>query len=132
MPTKTKKNKSVAKKKKVLKKKKVTKAVKKKVIAKAKKKAVKNILKKINVLGRVTHYYGHIGVAIVDLAAPLRLGDTVRIKHGDQEYPMTVTSMQIDHQPVAVAKKKDVIGMKTFKKVPPGAVVLPASSVDSY
>lgn len=106
--------------------KKVSRAAKKKVIAKAKKAAVRKILKKENVLGKVIHYYGHIGVAIVDLAKPLRLGDMVRVKHGEQEYLMAVTSMQIEHQAVASAKKKDVIGLKTAQKIPEGAVILQA------
>ena len=101
-------------------------SAKKKVIAKAKKKAVKKILKHANALGKVIHYYGHIGVAIVEVAQPIRLGDMVRVKHGTQDYLMSVTSMQIEHQPVAVANKKDVIGMKTVRKVPQGALILPA------
>ncbi len=101
-------------------------ASKKKVIAKAKKKAVAKILKQPAAIGRVIHYYGHLGVAIVDVAQPIRLGDMVRVKHGTQDYLMAVTSMQIEHQPVAVANKKDVIGMKTVRKVPQGAVILPA------
>lgn len=101
-------------------------AAKKGVIAKAKKKAVKKILAQANVLGKVIHYYGHIGVAIVDVAQPIRLGDMVRVKHGEQDYLMAVTSMQIEHQPVAVANKKDVIGLKTVRKVPQGALIVPA------
>lgn len=101
-------------------------AAKKKVIAKAKKKAVAKILKQPAAIGKVIHYYGHIGVAIVDVAQPIRLGDVVRVKHGTEDYVMSVTSMQIEHQPVAVAKKNDVIGMKTARKVPQGAVILPA------
>lgn len=145
MPTSTKKKKRpAAKKKKTVKKstkrtlkKVVKKAVKtlrraqgkkakKKVIAKAKKKAVVKILRKPTVIGNVTHYYDRIGVAIVDLAMPIRLGDIVRVKHGEQDYLMTVSSMHIDHRPVAVAKKKDVIGLKTAQKIPEGAVILPA------
>ncbi len=138
MPTRTpiKKKRPVAKKTKKLAKavkktmkrtaKKATRGAKKKIIVKATKKAARKILKKPVVLGKVIHYYGHIGVAIVDVAMPIRLGDTVRVKHGTQEYAMVITSMQIDHQPVASAKKKDVIGMKTTKKVPQGAVLMPA------
>lgn len=145
MPTSTKKKKRPApKKKKTVKKsakkavkktlrkavkkavKKVARSTKKKVIAKAKKKAVRNILKKPAIIGKITHYYDRIGVAIVDLAMPIRLGDIVRVKHGEQDYLMTVSSMHIDHRPVSVANKKDVIGMKTAQKIPEGAVILPA------
>lgn len=97
----------------------------KKLVTKAKKKAVKKLLKEAMV-GRVTHYFGRIGVAIVELASPMKVGDIVRIRHGNQEYLETVTSMQIEHQPVAMAQKKDVVGLKVARKVPQGAVVLPA------
>ncbi len=119
------KKRPVAKKNVAKKAKKVMRIIKKKVIARAKQKAVRKILKKENVLGRVTHYYGHIGVAIVEVVSSIKVGDIVRIKHGLNDYPMTVASLQIDHQPVIAAKKKDIVGMKTIRKVPPGAVVTP-------
>ena len=76
-------------------------------------------------LGRVTHYYDKIGVAIIDVLSPITAGDTVRIKHGEVEMEQPVMSMQIEHEPVAKAKKGDVIGLKVMTKVPEGAMVLP-------
>ncbi len=98
-------------------------AAKKRIVVRATPKKVP--LLKIRILGRVIHYYDHIGVAIVELAAPIRLGDIIRIKHGAHEHMQPVTSLQIDHQPVNAAKKKDVVGIRTMEKVQEGALVMP-------
>lgn len=81
---------------------------------------------KIKILGRVVHFYDRISVAIVELAAPLRVGDTVLIKRGDQELVQRVGSMQVNHVPVTVARRKQVIGLKVGSPVHVGALVLPA------
>ncbi len=99
--------------------KKVSKA-KKKVVMAAKEKAV------LNILGRVTHYYGRIGVAVVELQSPVGLGDIVRLRHGTKEFVQPITSLQVDREPVAQAMKGAAVGMKVMEKVRPGAVMLPA------
>lgn len=75
-------------------------------------------------VGKVTHYYDKIGVAIVDLASPLKLGDTVTFKKGDQELEQKVESMQIEKAAVDKAKKGDVIGLKVEEPVKEGAEVV--------
>ncbi|MBM3231741.1 hypothetical protein FJZ28_05495 [Candidatus Peregrinibacteria bacterium] len=77
-------------------------------------------------IGKVVHYYDKIGVAIVDLNKPLRIGDTVLLKRGTSEEVQRVTSLQIEHIPVIDARKGDVVGMKVEKETPEGTVVLPA------
>ena len=80
----------------------------------------------IKILGRVVHYYDRIGVAIVELAAPIKVGDTVKVKRGDFELLQPVHSLQLDHTPVASAKKGAVVGMKVNGEVAEGALVMPA------
>ena len=77
-------------------------------------------------IGRTTHYYDRIGVAIVELAAPLHVGDAVTFKRGENEHTQAITSMQIDHTPVTSAKKGDVVGIQVTKEIHEGAEVLPA------
>ncbi len=76
-------------------------------------------------IGRVVHYYDRIGVAIVELALPLSLGDTVLLKHGEEEYTQPVTSLQIEHEPVKSARKGKVVGMKVDRPMKDGTWVLP-------
>lgn len=80
---------------------------------------------KIKVLGRVVHYYDRIQVAIVELGAPLHLGDMVKIKDKTQEFVQNVDSLQIEHMAVEQAKKKQIVGMKVMMPVHEGALVMP-------
>jgi len=75
-------------------------------------------------VGQVTHYYDKIGVAVVDLTAPLSVGDKLKFVRGDEEeFNQEVDSIQVEHQPVEQAKKGDSIGLKVDQKVKPGAKV---------
>src|SRR5256886_6735428 len=64
-------------------------------------------------LGFVTHYYGHISVAAIRLeSGPLRVGDTIRILGHTSDFRQRVDSMQIEHQSVTEAGKRQEIGIK--------------------
>jgi len=76
-------------------------------------------------IGKVTHYYDKIGVAIVELASPLKLGDFVTFKKGGKEvHSQKVESMQIEKESVEKAKKGDVIGMKVDEPIKEGTEVV--------
>lgn len=75
-------------------------------------------------IGKVTHFYDKIGVAIVDLAAPLKLGDKVTFKRGGEEVgEQVVESMQIEKTAVDSAKKGDVVGLHVDEAVKEGVEV---------
>ncbi len=75
-------------------------------------------------IGKVTHYYDKIGVAIVELAGNLKLGDSVTFKKGDDELlTQAVESMQIEKAGVDKAGKGDTIGLKVDEAVKEGAEV---------
>lgn len=74
-------------------------------------------------IGTVTHYYGNIGVAIVELSGKLSVGDKVKFGDGENEFEQTVESMQIEHKDISSAKKGDVIGLKVDEKISEGADV---------
>jgi hypothetical protein len=93
----------------------------KKPAAKARK-----VAKKPKGIGRVIHFYDRIGVAIVELASPMKVGDFICIKRGEQELLQAVSSIQIEHLGVSGAKKGDVVGLKVTKAVHEGSLVLPA------
>lgn len=88
------------------------------------------VLKKVAIVrpvmhGKVVHFYDKISVAIVEVEMPFGLGDFVRIRHGDSEFIQPVTSLQVEHLPVARAGTGQVVGMRVTQPVPEGAVVLP-------
>ena len=75
-------------------------------------------------IGKVTHYYDKIGVAIVELDAALSNGDTVKfVRGGEDLFEQKVESMQIEHKQVDSAKKGDVVGLKADKEIKEGAEV---------
>lgn len=66
-------------------------------------------------VGTVTHWYGEISVAGIDLEGDLRVGDTIHIVGHTSDFTQTVESMQVDHQDVEEAKAGDAIGIKAVE-----------------
>jgi putative protease len=72
-------------------------------------------------IGRITHYFSNIEVAVIDLSAPLKEGETIRIVGGQEtDFEQKASSMQIDHKEVKSGKKGDSVGMKVDEKVHEG------------
>lgn len=74
-------------------------------------------------IGKVTHYYDKLGVAVVELKKPLVSGETVTFQHGEQAFSQPVASIQIDHASVKKAKAGTSVGVKVNDKVRPGTKV---------
>ena len=74
-------------------------------------------------LGKVSHYYGKAGVAIVELQEELQVGDRIRIKKGDHFFDQEVISMQKEYQSVERGVKGDSVGVKVDEKTHEGAEV---------
>ena len=74
-------------------------------------------------IGTVSHYYGNIGVVIVELSGKLSVGDKVKFESGKTEFEQTIESMQMEHKDIDSAKKGDVVGIKVNEKVSEGAEV---------
>jgi putative protease len=68
-------------------------------------------------IGKVSHYFSKIGVAVIDLSDSLKVGDTIRISGGETDFTQTVESMQAEHQNIEEAKAGDSIGVKVAQKV---------------
>ncbi|MBU1165157.1 hypothetical protein KKA15_06400 [Patescibacteria group bacterium] len=74
-------------------------------------------------IGKITHYFGKIGVAVVELTAGLKVGDTIVVNGRGQEFEQPVDSMQVEHEQVQAAKKGDAVGLKVSEPVKEGDVV---------
>ncbi|MGC8538566.1 MAG: translation elongation factor-like protein [Candidatus Micrarchaeia archaeon] len=74
-------------------------------------------------VGKVTHYYSNIGVAIIAVSAVIRNGDHIRIKGSSTDITQVVRSMQIQHINVEEANEGDEIGLKVDGKVRKGDIV---------
>ena len=104
----------------------------KKPVRKAVKKAVKKVVKKVlkaakkvfkkpaaaplpgERIGVVTHYYGHLAVAVVKLepGITLRVGDNIHIKGHTSDFGQRVESLQVGHSPVDEVGPNDDFGLK--------------------
>jgi len=72
-------------------------------------------------IGKITHYFSNIEVAVIDLSSALEEGDIIRITGGeDTDFTQDVKSMQIEREKIKTAKKGDSIGIKVKEKVREG------------
>lgn len=71
-------------------------------------------------IGKVTHYFGHIQVAVIELSDVLKAGDNIRIVGGTTDFTQAVESMEVDHKKVDKAKPGDSVGLKVSEKVHEG------------
>lgn len=75
-------------------------------------------------VGRVSHYYDKIGVAIVELDGTLSVGDKIKfVRGGEDLFEQTVDSIQIEHEKKDTAQKGDVVGIKSTQAVREGTEV---------
>lgn len=95
--------------------------VKKKVVRKPVKKTRKIKAaakpKKEEVVGIITHYFPHVKAAVLKLKLPLKAGETIKIKGHTTDFKQQVSSMQIEHTPITIAKKGDEIGLLVESRV---------------
>ncbi|QQG41233.1 MAG: translation elongation factor-like protein [Candidatus Woesebacteria bacterium] len=75
-------------------------------------------------VGKVTHYYDKLGVAIVELDGTLSVNDKVKfMRDGEMLFEQNVDSIQVEHEKKDTANKGDVVGLKTQDVVKEGADV---------
>lgn len=77
-------------------------------------------VKEGKLIGKITHYFGNIGVAVINLSGTLKVGDTIRIIGGETDFNQTIDSMEVEHEKVEKAKTGDGVGLKISQKVHEG------------
>lgn len=71
-------------------------------------------------VGRVTHYFDKISVAVVKLDSTLRQGDYIEIKGTGTNIKQRASSIQVNHAPISVAREGDMVGLLVAGKAKPG------------
>lgn len=71
-------------------------------------------------VGKITHYFTKIGVAVIELSGPLKVGDKISIEGATTNISQTINSMQIEHKSVHSAGKGQSIGLKVVDRVREG------------
>lgn len=104
-------------------KKKIKNKTKKRKVVKNKKNVVikKTFKKEGKLIGKITHYFSNIEVAVIKLFFPLKIGDTIRVIGGQEtDFEQKIKSMQVNHKEIKTAKKGQDIGLKIKEKVHEG------------
>ena len=80
--------------------------------------AAKEKVSKEKEVGMVTHYFTHLGVAVVEVTnGSIKVGDKLHIKGETSDFTQAVKSMQLENEAVEEAKKGQSIGLKVKNRV---------------
>jgi len=71
-------------------------------------------------IGKITHYFTRIGVAVVELSDKISIGDRILIQGATTNFEQVVESMQIEHKNVETAEAGQSIGLKVEQRVREG------------
>ena len=78
-------------------------------------------------IGEVTHYFSRVGVAVLNISAPLRKGDWIRVRGRTTDLHQRIDSMEIEHQQTEEAKPGDGVAIKVSDRVRVGDSVYRAT-----
>lgn len=71
-------------------------------------------------IGEISHWFGRIDVAGIELTDELAVGDRVHIQGHTTDFEQEITSMQIENENVTEAGPGDEIGVKLESRARPG------------
>jgi len=74
-------------------------------------------------IGKITHFFPKISVAVVELEGAIKVGDTIEVEGHGSTFEQKIDSMQVNHVTVKTAKKGDAIGLMVSQPVKEGDVV---------
>lgn len=68
-------------------------------------------------IGKITHYFDHIHVAVLSLVGELNVGDTIHILGHSTDFMQTVDSLEIEHKKVQSVGSGDDVALKVSETV---------------
>jgi putative protease len=74
-------------------------------------------------VGKITHFFGKIGVAAIRLSDKLKVGDTISIEGAHTNFEQVVESLQIDKNSLSEAGPGQEVGTKVKDRVREGDTV---------
>jgi translation elongation factor EF-1alpha len=74
-------------------------------------------------IGRISHYYDRIGVAVLSLTGKLQLGDMVHITGHSTDITQKVVSLEIEHQKVSAVGPGDEVALKVNQPAKKGDAI---------
>ena len=70
-----------------------------------------------NKIGHVIHYFNNIGVAVLYLSEELKVGDKVHFLGHTTDFVQMVSSMEVTHKKIQVAKPDEEVALKVDEPV---------------
>ena len=74
-------------------------------------------------IGKVTHFFDRISVAVLALEAKIKVGETVHFLGHSTDFKQEVASLQIEHQSVTQAGPGQDVAMKVIQPVHPNDTI---------
>ncbi len=71
-------------------------------------------------IGKISHYFGHLGVAAMQLTGELQIGDRIHVMGHTTDFTQTVDSLEVNHQKVEKAGPGDDVAFKVPEKARTG------------
>lgn len=68
-------------------------------------------------IGTITHYYGDLNVAVLQLTERLVLGETIHIFGHTTDFVQKVTSLEVDHHKVTIVKPCNYVAIEVMEPV---------------
>jgi len=68
-------------------------------------------------VGKVTHYFSKIGVAVVELSDDVKVGDRIKVEGVTTSFEQVIESMEIENEKVELATVGQSIGLKMKDRV---------------
>ena len=78
-------------------------------------------------VGKITHYYDRISVAVLELYKELKVGETIHIQGRFTDFTQLVGSMEIEHQKIQSAGPKAEVALKVIEPVREGDIIFKVS-----
>ena len=82
-------------------------------------------------IGEVIHFYDKISVAVIALAEPLSVGDTIHILGRSTDFQQPVTSLQVEHEAITEAGPGQEVALKVTQRVRPRDAVFKLSGEEA-
>lgn len=68
-------------------------------------------------VGKVVHYYDHLGVAVFELTQNLKVGSTVHIKGAHDDFSQGIKEIQYEHEAISEGPAGKQVGVRVDQKV---------------
>jgi putative protease len=68
-------------------------------------------------IGRVSHYYSHLNVAVLELTEQLKVGETVHFLGHTTDFVQRVTSLEVNHHHMVAVNPGNNVALKVIEPV---------------